>query len=111
MNISDVDIARKYVNLNRKCVSDNIAFNLTLRDFKRLFRREYCPYIGVRLVHKEISTGQVVPNNYPTIDKIIPSKGYIKGNVVVASYKGNIMKGNIDEATANNILKIFKRVR
>lgn len=49
-----------------------------------------CPVFGKRLVygkgkHHDMS---------PSVDKIIPSKGYVKGNIQVISYLANRMKNN-----------------
>lgn len=57
-----------------------------------------CPILDIKLkrgrgVHCETS---------PTIDKIIPKLGYIKGNVQVVSHLGNLMKQN---ATPKCLLK------
>jgi len=47
-----------------------------------------CPVFGKRL-----TTGNGKSHAWsPSIDKIIPSKGYVRGNIQVISYKANIMK-------------------
>ena len=40
----------------------------------------------------------------PTLDRIIPSAGYVRGNVVVISWLANKIKGNITDPT------IFEKV-
>jgi hypothetical protein len=59
---------------------------------------ECCPVLGVRL---ERSVGKSGPNS-PSLDRIIPEKGYVKGNVAVISYRANAMKqdANIEEIEA-----------
>ena len=49
---------------------------------------EVCPYLGIPLVPGEGHTHA----GSPTIDRIIPALGYVKGNVQVISHKANAMK-------------------
>jgi len=55
----------------------------------------HCPILGMPL---EWSTyrglGQRPLPNSPSLDRIDPSKGYIKGNVWIISYKANTIKSN-----------------
>lgn len=51
---------------------------------------EYCPVLGIRLkdTHGKLCDAS------PSLDKIIPERGYVPGNVVVVSYKANSVKRN-----------------
>jgi hypothetical protein len=51
---------------------------------------DICPALGIRL---EIGKGKIVPAS-PTLDKIIPERGYVPQNVQVISWKANTMKSN-----------------
>lgn len=62
---------------------------------------EYCPVLGFRL---EKGNGKVHKNS-PTIDRINPNKGYIKGNVIVVSQRANTIKTN---ATIEEIFKVYE---
>ena len=46
-----------------------------------------CPVLGVPL-----QFGQGVSRNNPSVDRIIPSLGYVKGNIAVISFRANTMK-------------------
>jgi hypothetical protein len=109
MEISDARIAKRYLTLYNKCQRDNIPFNLTLGQYKQLFRRKLCPYTGIVLKDSVLHQGDKVPPCHPTVDKIIPERGYIAGNVILASYGGNTMKGNIDLCTAKNVVKVLEK--
>ena len=43
-------------------------------------------------------------DNSPTIDRIVPELGYVKGNVVVVSAKANRIK---NDATITEILSVY----
>ena len=62
-----------------------------------------CPLLGIPLIKGENS----VQANSPTLDRIDSSKGYVKGNVWVISYKANTIKSN---ATPEELLTIATRL-
>ena len=65
----------------------NIPFSIDVDD---IVIPAYCPVFGIELKrgHQKIS------DYSPTLDKIIPELGYIKGNVVVMSRIANRLKNN-----------------
>jgi len=61
----------------------------------------HCPVLGVELLFG----GQgKIHDNSASIDRFDPSKGYIKGNVWIISYKANRMKS---DATIDEIKKVY----
>ena len=83
-----------------------IPHDITLSDLKV---PEFCPYTGLKL---EWTKGKWTDAT-PSIDKIIPELGYVKGNVIVVSHLGNRMKNDasIEQLItfAENVLKIYKK--
>jgi hypothetical protein len=75
----------------------NIEFNIDEHDIPL---PEKCPIFGLVLV-KGIGRQS---NNSPSVDRIDPKKGYIKGNVVVVSNLANSMKR---EATIEDMKKLL----
>lgn len=67
----------------------NLAFDLELED---LIIPTYCPILEIELFK---GIGKIC-NNSPSVDRIIPELGYIKGNVKVISHLANIMKSSAD---------------
>lgn len=85
-----------------KCM--NIEFNIELED---IIIPEECPVLGIRLINyknytikDKVKSGSM-PYNAPSIDRIDNSRGYVKGNVQIISWKANRMK---NKATKEQLL-------
>lgn len=68
-----------------KAKQKGIPFNLEEKD---IIIPKYCPFLGLEL---KMNNG-IINDNSPTLDKIEPSLGYVKGNIQVISAKANAMK-------------------
>lgn len=80
-----------------------LTFNLDIGD---IIIPKKCPILGVDLVcHSGNSGGK---KESPSIDKIDPSKGYVKGNIRVISHLANMMKSH---ATEEELLKFANWIR
>jgi hypothetical protein len=71
-----------------RCRKSKLEFSIKVED---IVIPEYCPLLGFPL-----TKGIMVRKdpNAPSLDRVDNSKGYIKGNVKVISYKANAMKNN-----------------
>ena len=65
-----------------------VEFTITLDD---IVIPDRCPWLGIPLAH---GTGRGPKDNSPTLDRIIPELGYVKGNVIVISNRANRIKNN-----------------
>jgi hypothetical protein len=63
-----------------------LPFELTEQD---IFIPEYCPVFGIKLDRHR--TGKHSDDS-PSLDRLDPSKGYVRGNVIVMSYRANMIK-------------------
>ena len=79
--------------------TNNLNFDLEISD---VIIPNKCPVLGI-----EISTSKE-KNSSPSIDKIIPSLGYTKGNIRVISWRANWIKNNMN---AEEIEKLYKDSR
>lgn len=66
----------------------NVPFSLTI---EAIVIPEFCPILGIKLESKEKSGGGYAS---PSLDRLIPSLGYVKGNVWVICKLANSMKLN-----------------
>lgn len=84
-------------NARNRAKKYNLPFDITHED---VVIPEFCPYLGIKLVpFSEWSS--------PSLDKIIPELGYVKGNIQVISTKANTMKNN---ATQDELVRFAEAV-
>lgn len=86
--------------IKHQAKKQNIEFNIDESD---IIIPEYCPILGIKL---EYNVGRECSGDYsPSLDKLIPKLGYIKGNVKVISNRANRIKS---DGTAEEHEKIAK---
>lgn len=95
-----------YWGIKRRCKLKNIPFNITYDD---CLAPEYCPVLGIPLSR---NVGKNKPSgNSPSVDRIDPLKGYVKGNAQVISQRANIMKNDASveelQRFAQWVLKVY----
>lgn len=91
----------KYYDTKRRAALAGIPFNLEPED---IVIPDVCPALGIDLAP---GVGGIHPGS-PSIDKIKPELGYVKGNVVVISNRANVIK---QDATAEEIQAVADYVR
>jgi len=64
-----------------------IPFDLTPED---IFIPDFCPVFGIKMQRSEKSVGHYLES--PTLDRIVPELGYVRGNIAVISGKANLIK-------------------
>lgn len=73
--------------MKARCKKNGIPFGLDLSD---LVVPTHCPVFGLPLVRN----GRVMADDNPSVDRIDPALGYVKGNVWVISWRANRLKNN-----------------
>lgn len=80
-----------------------VPFDLTKND---LVIPEFCPVLGIRLERGNKGFHE----SSPSIDRIKPDLGYIRGNVVVMSFRANRMKCNATLEEVGKLYEFMKRL-
>lgn len=80
-----------------ECAKKKIMFDLEPIDF---VPPETCPALGIPLLY---SDGRKLTWNSPSLDRIDPDLGYVKGNIIIVSHLANSIKNN---ASPSQILKV-----
>jgi hypothetical protein len=65
-----------------------------------------CPVLGIPII-----LGGKLSKNSPSLDKMVPGLGYVRGNVLVISHRANTMKGDcIDPAELRAVADYVARI-
>ena len=83
-----------------------IPFDLAIEDVLPLPER--CPALGIPL--KRNKHGKSGAPNSPSLDRIVPDRGYVKGNIRVISLKANMIKQNGTLAEIRKVADWFESV-
>lgn len=84
--------ARMVSKAKTRAKQKGIPFNITIED---VTIPDVCPYLGIPLF---VGVGPFEDNS-PSLDRITPELGYVKGNVRVISNAANMMKRNYKAET------------
>lgn len=80
-----------------------VPFTLTLGDIQI---PKFCPVLGLEL---KISKNQASDNS-PSLDRIVPAKGYIPSNVIVVSYRANVLKKDATPEELVKLAQFYKKI-
>ena len=84
-----------------------LNFNIDL-EYVRSLVVTHCPVLGIPLEWSALrGNGVVIVPGSPSLDRIDPTKGYVKGNVWIISYRANTIKNN---ATHEELKLVTKAV-
>ncbi len=84
------DIKEIYNSLKRSAKKRDIPFTLTLSDLNELTFPITCPVLGIPLRYNR---GEALDDSV-SIDRIDSSRGYEAGNIIVISWRANILNIN-----------------
>lgn len=104
-HIAKKDHLKIYLNSARKRAKNkNLPFNLDF-DYLVSIASQKCPVFDTAFVWGQ--RGPVRPES-PSLDRIIPNQGYVKGNVMFISHLANSMKQN---ATPQQLQQFARWIR
>ena len=81
-------------NARKRAENKGVAFDID-NDYIRSIVPSHCPIFGTKLewsCHRG-GAAHILPNS-PSLDRIDPSKGYVKGNVWIISHRANTIKSD-----------------
>lgn len=97
------NIARSLAKIVQRGKKRNFAVDIDTEYLLSIFPKdEMCPALNIKMIFGGSSKKRF---NSPSIDRIIPKKGYVKGNVRFVSFLANAI---MNDANADEILKVGK---
>jgi hypothetical protein len=97
--ISDVEVAKKLINIHSSAQSRNLEFNLTFEFVKKLLEYTTCFYTNVTFTEDG--------SNARSFDRVDNEKGYVVGNVVACTVDINGKKNNL---SIDEIVCLYKKL-
>lgn len=93
----DANLPKYLLELARRRAKDfALPFNLGITD---IVIPEACPVLKKPMLRRT--------RYAPTVDRIVPELGYVKGNVVVISYRANAMKNDATQEDLANFCQYY----
>ena len=76
-----------WANAKQRAYTKNLPFSITPED---IIVPNVCPVLGIKLERG----GVWKRDEAPSMDRLVPSKGYVKENIAVISFRANRIKNN-----------------
>lgn len=90
---SDNPLSRQYNRARNRAVQNGVEFSVSIADVREVYPKDgLCPVFHFELVYGD--KGEHGRKDSPSIDRIDPHKGYVKGNIQIISNLANAMKQN-----------------
>lgn len=94
-------MSKSLSKIKQRSKQKNIPFNLDINYLMNIYPEdELCPALKTKMM---FGGDKVNRFNSPSVDRIIPDKGYIKGNIRFVSFLANAI---MNDANADEILKV-----
>jgi hypothetical protein len=93
-------LSNAYAVIKNKAQVQGIPFDFTIDDLAPFPLT--CPVLGIPLDYFKKGSGG--SNHSPSIDRLVPDEGYVRGNVRIISQKANRLK---QDATVSEQIKIL----
>jgi len=93
-------------NAKIRAKKKGLDFNLTSEYLKEIFPKDNkCPITGIHFQFGYKNDNKINKNYSPSLDRIVPSIGYVKGNVIIICDLMNRMK---QDSSFDDMEKFFK---
>ena len=90
----------------------NVDFNLTSSFLKKIFpKNNKCPVTGFDFQFGYKNFGKRNKDFAPSLDRIVPEKGYVEGNVIVICDIANRIKSDSTFEILEKVYKFYKKLK
>lgn len=87
-----------------RAIDEQLPFDLTI-EYLQEIATMHCPVTGDKLDwNRELEETSKRNSLVPSLDKIVPSRGYVKGNVAIISWRMNVLKSDMTTTELQQLL-------
>jgi len=90
----------------KRAVEKGLEINISVED---IVIPTVCPVLGIPIIIGGNDDKKYFSDNSPTLDRIDNTRGYVKGNVKVISYRANALKGSGSIEEHQKVIDYMKR--
>lgn len=101
---SETDEYRMWTKAKSRAREKSLPFDISYTDIEI---PKYCPILGIRLFKGDSRE----KHNSPSLDRLIPELGYVKGNINVISNRANTLKSDSTLDELELIVKWMKNLK
>jgi hypothetical protein len=99
-------------NAKIRAKKKNVDFNLTLNFLKKIFpKNNKRPVTGFDFQFSYKNFGKRNKDFAPSLDRIIPERGYVEGNVIFVCDIANRIKSNSTFEILEKVYKFYKKLK
>ena len=119
-NCSNLDMKKNYSknpipqilsNAKIRSKEKNIFFDIDTEYLKSIFPKDnMCPVLNIPFQMGYLNENKKNRDQSPSLDRIIPEKGYIKGNLVFVCDVVNRVKSNSSMEILEKVLNFYKKI-
>lgn len=105
-------IRRMYANAKDRAKNKDVPFTITTKHLLDIGMPDTCPVLGIRLDWVYDGSKKYTfedKDNRPSLDRIVPAKGYVPGNIMFISWKANRLKNNASISDIEAILSYMRQ--
>ena len=93
-NDIDYRLSKVVTNATKRAKKNNLPIDIDVEYLKTIMT-EKCPVFDIKLNWD--TSGEGITDNSPSLDRVIPELGYVKGNVVFLSHLASRIKNDVTE--------------
>ena len=98
-----------FVRAKERAKKRNILFDIDKEYLKSIYpKNNKCPILNIDFQLGFLNEIKKNKDYAPSLDRIIPDKGYVKGNLVIVSFIANRVKNNVSVETLEKIVNFYK---
>ena len=100
------------ISAKHRAKKKKLPFNIDNKFLKKIYpKNNMCPVLNVPFQLGFLNENKKNKDYAPSLDRIIPKKGYVKGNVIIVSNIVNRIKQNVSVDIIEKVFNFYKNLK